>query len=626
MAQKHLDRLTAVDASFLVQEKANSHMHIGAVIVVEGSAPPFEEFLAEIESRLHMVPRYRQKLAWPPGESGRPLWIDDPTFNIAYHVRHTALPHPGSEEQMLNLAARIASQQLDRSKPLWEMWVVEGLEHNRFAIINKTHHALVDGVSGVDLATVLFDLERKPATSHRDAEPWSPQPEPSPAELVAAGLRDAARGVFGIASRVLKLAQRPDRAVEDVREAVEGIGEFAWAGLNPAPPTPLNVEIGPHRRLAVTREQLEDFKTVKNAFGGTVNDVVLTVVSGSLRKWMRSRGVRTEGMELRALVPVSIRAKDEHGELGNRIAVMRGPLPVYIKDPVARLRFVKQSMDGLKDSKQAVGAEVLAGVQQLAPPTVLAQASRVNFSTRLFNLIVTNVPGPQFPLYVLGHRLLNLYPIAFLPQNHSLAIAIMSYDGEVNFGLLGDYDALPDVDDIATGISESLAELVELANKRGATPAKPAPEIGAKRVISKPKRAKPTSPKPAKKAKRPSGAPAQSPQADTSAAQTVDAAKPAASKPKRKASARKSSTGKAKAPAAAVKPKAKASAAPVKPKAKAAATASKTRSASSNGSQPGGNLPSLGLPAAGTARPSGGPAAEMRAARRAAARRSRTTS
>ena len=587
MAQKHLDRLTAVDASFLVQEKSNSHMHIGAVIVVEGSAPPFQEFSAEIESRLHMVPRYRQKLVWPPGDSGRPLWIDDPTFNIAYHVRHTALPHPGSEQQLLELAARIASQQLDRSKPLWEMWVVEGLEGNRFAIINKSHHALVDGVSGVDLATVLFDLEPKPATSHAELEPWSPQPEPSAAELVAAGLRDAARGVFGIAGRVLKYAQHPDRALDDAREAVEGVGEFAWAGLNPAPPTPLNVEIGPHRRLAVTREQLADFKVVKNAFGGTVNDVVLTVVSGALRRWMHTRGFRTEGVELRALVPVSIRTKEEHGEFGNRIAVMRGPLPIYIKDPVARLHSVKQSMDGLKESKQAVGAEVLAGVQQLAPPTVLAQASRINFSTRLFNLIVTNVPGPQFPLYVLGRKLQNLYPIAFLPQNHSLAIAIMSYDGEVNFGLLADYDAIPDVNDLAEGISESLAELVALAAKRNRSKAAQPPA-----AIKPAKAAKPA--KPAKAAK---------PKVKTKAA-----------KPKVKAAAKSEPKLKAKPKLAAPAPE------PAKqPARKPAAKTQVSTPAAANG-----NSPSLGLPAAGTARPSGGPAAGMRAARRAS-RRPQTT-
>jgi WS/DGAT/MGAT family acyltransferase len=539
-------------------------MHIGAVIVVDGKAPKFEDFTDQINSRLHLVPRYRQKLAFPPGDSGRPLWIDDPNFNIAYHVRHTALPHPGSEQQLFQLAARIASQQLDRSKPLWEMWVVEGLEGDRFALINKTHHSLVDGVSGVDLATVLFDLEAKPAKPAQ-LEPWSARPEPSAAELVAAGLRDAARGVFGIASRVLGYAQHPDRAVEEAKEAVEGIGEFAWAGLNPAPDTPLNVEIGPHRRFAVARESLEDFKTVKNAFGGTVNDVVLTVVSGALRDWLRSRGVRTEGLELRALVPVSIRTKDEHHQLGNRIAVMRGPLPVYIRDPVTRLRFVSQAMDGLKESKQAVGAEVLSGVQQLAPPTILAQASRINFSTRLFNLIVTNVPGPQFPLYVLGRKLLNLYPLAFLPNNHALAIGIMSYDGEVNFGLLGDYDALPETEEIAQRINTALAELVELANKRGPRPihkAVKAPQVAV-----------------------------------------VDAT-PAAVKAKAK------TKPKAKAAKPKTKPKAKAAKPRVKPeKAKVAA---KSATASDNG-----NAPSPGLPSAGSRRAASGPAARMRAARRA---------
>ncbi|MEI6447845.1 MAG: wax ester/triacylglycerol synthase family O-acyltransferase [Actinomycetes bacterium] len=616
MAQKHLDRLTAVDASFLVQEKSNSHMHIGAVIVVEGQAPPFDRFIEQIQGRLHLVPRYRQKLAWPPGESGRPLWVDDPTFNISYHVRHTALPHPGSEEQLLNLAARIASQQLDRSKPLWEMWIVEGLEGNRFALINKTHHALVDGVSGVDLATVLFDLEQSPPKAP-EAESWSPQPEPSAAELIAAGMRDAARGVFGIANRFLKVAQRPDRAVDEIREAVEGVGELAWAGLNPAPPTPLNVEIGPHRRLAVTREQLSDFKTVKNAFGGTVNDVVLTVVSGALRKWMRSRGVRTEGLELRALVPVSIRAAEEHGALGNRIAVMRGPLPVYIKDPVARLQFVKQAMDGLKESKQAVGAEVLAGVQQLAPPTVLAQASRVNFSTRLFNLIVTNVPGPQFPLYVLGHRLLNLYPIAFLPQNHSLAIAIMSYDGEVNFGLLADYDSLPDVEDLSAGISEALAELVTLAEKRGPAPVKPAKPVGRKRVVPK-KKAKSKAKTKAEPVEAALGLEEPAATVEAPASKSKPRKAKAAAKPKAKAKTKAKASPKRKVPAKAETPSApKAQAARPKTKRAAAKPAAARTKAVAAVNGDGTRAPSPGLPSAGTSRPSSGPAAEMRAARRA---------
>ncbi|MDO8209201.1 wax ester/triacylglycerol synthase family O-acyltransferase [Conexibacter sp. CPCC 206217] len=477
MAQEHLDRLTAVDASFLHQEDAASHMHIGAVTIFEGPPPPFSAVLDHIRSRLRFVPRYRQKLAYPPLDSGRPLWVDDPTFNLEYHVRHSALPHPGTEQQLYRLAARIGSQQLDRSKPLWECWFVEGLENNRFALIFKTHHALVDGVSGVDLATVLFDLQPVPPALDGEPENWQPRPEPTSAELVAAGVAGLARTAFDIAAKALEAATHPGSAVDALREAAEGIGEIVWAGLNPAPETPLNVPIGPHRRYAIVRNQLADFRFVKSAFDATVNDVVLAVISGALGSWLRSRGVRTEGLELRALVPVSIRAEGDRNQLGNQIVLMRGPLPVYIKDPVARLRFVKEAMDGLKESKQAVGAKVLADVQQLAPPTVLAQASRIQFSTRLFNILTTNVPGPQFPLYVLGRELQDLFPVAFLPKNHSLAIAIMSYNGGVNFGLLGDYDALPDIDMIADGIADGLAEL------RRAAQAKLARAAGAKAVV-----------------------------------------------------------------------------------------------------------------------------------------------
>ena len=466
MAQEHLDRLTAVDASFLHQEDAASHMHIGGVTIFEGPPPPFAAVLDHIRSRLHLVPRYRHKLAYPPLDTGRPLWIDDPTFNLEYHVRHSALPAPGTEQQLMRLAARVFSQRLDRSKPLWELWFVEGLEGNRFALVSKTHHALVDGVSGVDLATVLLDVEPVPAAI--EPQPWQPHPEPTSAELVAAGIAGLARTALDVAGKAVGAATNPSAAVDALREAAEGIGEIIWAGLNPAPETPLNVPIGPHRRYATVRNRLDDFRYVKRVLGGTVNDVVLAAVAGSLARWLRSRGVRTEGLELRALVPVSIRARDERHQLGNRIVLMRGPLPVYIDDPVARLRFVKEAMDHLKQSKQAVGAKVLADVQQLAPPTILAQASRIQFSTRLFNLITTNVPGPQFPLYLLGRELLDLFPIAFLPRNHALAVAIMSYNGSVNFGLLGDYDALPDLDVIADGVAASLGELRRAARAREA--------------------------------------------------------------------------------------------------------------------------------------------------------------
>jgi WS/DGAT/MGAT family acyltransferase len=478
VAQQHLDRLTAVDASFLHQEDADSHMHIGAVTIFEGPAPPFTAVLEHLRSRLHLVPRYRQKLAYPPFETGRPLWIDDANFNLEYHLRHSALPAPGTEQQLYRLAARIGSQQLDRSKPLWECWFVEGLENGRFALIFKTHHALVDGVSGVDLATVLFDLVAVPP-AQKDVTPWQPRPEPTSAELLAAGMAGFAKTALNIAEKTITAATNPAAAVDALRDAAEGLGEVVWAGLNPAPETPLNVDIGPHRRYAIVRNELADFRYVKQVLGGTVNDVVLTAVSGALARWLRSRGVRTEGLELRALVPVSIRPKDQGHHLGNQIVLMRGPLPVYIRDPVARLRFVKESMDGLKESKQAVGAKVIADVQQLAPPTILAQASRMAFSTRLFNLIVTNVPGPQFPLYILGRELLDLFPIAFLPKNHALAIAIMSYNGSIDFGLLGDYDALPDIDAIADGIADSLAQLKTAAQAKEARVAaarKPVPK------------------------------------------------------------------------------------------------------------------------------------------------------
>jgi diacylglycerol O-acyltransferase len=463
MAQAHGDRLTAVDASFLAQEGANAHMHIGAVLVFEGPPPAFVDFADHVRGRLHVVPRYRQKLAVPPLETGRPLWVDDPSFNLEYHLRHTALPAPGSEDQLRALAAQIHSQQLDRTKPLWEIWLVQGLDDGRFALISKTHHALVDGISGVDLATVLFDLEPVPQPVPHDGEPWVPQPEPSAAALAVRGVRGLVRLPFSIAGRALGAATRPAETLHLARETVEGLGEVAWAGLNPAPPTPLNVPIGPHRRLCLVRSDLADFKLVKDTFGGTVNDVVLSVVAGGLRRWLQSRGVRTEGLELRALVPVSIRGRHEHGELGNRLAAMRGPLPVYVEDPVARLRVVKQAMDGLKDSKQAVGAEALSNVQNLAPPTILAQASRMNFSTRLFNLLVTNIPGPQFPLYLLGRELDDLFPVAFLPRDHALAVAIMSYNGGIDFGLLGDYDAMPDLDAFGEMLEQSRAELVAAA-------------------------------------------------------------------------------------------------------------------------------------------------------------------
>jgi WS/DGAT/MGAT family acyltransferase len=463
MPARHLDRLTAIDASFLHQEGPVSHMHIGALCVAEGPAPLYDDLLDSVRRRLHMVPRYRQRLVFPPANSARPLWTDDTDFNLEYHVRHTALPSPGSHEQLMNLVARVFSQQLDRSKPLWEMWLIEGLDDGSFGLLTKAHHAMIDGIAGVDLATVLFDLGAEPTPIDEDLDPWVAEPDPNPLDLLTAGATGMARASLSVTAKAIAALRTPERALQDARVAAEGIGEIVWAGLNPAPVTPLNVEIGPHRRFASVVSELSDFKAVKNAFGGTVNDVVLAVVASALRTWLQSRGVRTEGLELRALVPVSVRVQDERGAGGNRLAAMRGPLPVWADDPVERLAVVRAAMDDLKESKQAIGAEVLSNVQNFAPPTVLAQASRINFSTRLFNMLVTNIPGPQFPLYVAGRKMHSVFPIAFLPKDHALAIAIMSYDGHMNFGLLGDYDAMDDLDEIAAAIEAALAELVALA-------------------------------------------------------------------------------------------------------------------------------------------------------------------
>jgi WS/DGAT/MGAT family acyltransferase len=467
MAVSHLDRLSSTDASFLSQENEASHMHIGGVCVFEGPPPGYDEFLEHVEARLHLVPRYRQKLAFPPLQSGRPVWVDDPRLNLEYHIRHSSLPAPGDDEQLALLIGRIFSQRLDRSKPLWEMWLVQGLEGNRFALISKTHHALVDGISGVDLATVLFDANPVPVGLTPPIRPWEPHTEPSDAELFARGVESFAKVPFRLGRRVVRAAQRPRETASKATETAQGVGEVAWELMNPAPRVPLNTEIGPHRRYCWAHSSFADFKVVKDALGGTVNDVVLAVTAGAMRRWLRGRGIRTQGLALRALVPVSLRTEEDRGMLGNRLAVVRAPLPVYAEDPMERLRIVRAEMGKVKQSKQVMGAEAIVALNDFAPPTVLAQAARLNFSTRLFNLIVTNVPGPQFPLYVLGRELETVVPVAFLPSKHALAVAIFSYNGKMSFGLLGDFDSMEDIDAVREGLVDALRELVDAAVAQG---------------------------------------------------------------------------------------------------------------------------------------------------------------
>jgi len=431
-------------------------MHVASTIIFNGSAPSHEEFRDHIASRLHLVPRFRQKLRFVPFGQGRPVWVDDPHLNLDYHVRQTALPAPGSEEQLRNLAARVFSQQLDRSKPLWELWLVEGLAGDRFAIIGKSHHALVDGVSGVDITTVLFDLQREPEDSPARPPQWAPRPEPTDLKLLSDALRERATSPQELV-RGFRAALRGPR---QVLRGLAATGEIVGAGMA-APSTPFNVEIGPHRRLAFAKADLGELKRVKDEHGGTVNDVVLSVVAGALGNYLRARGHDTEGLEMRAMVPVSVRAEEEHGALGNRIAAMMAPLPVGCEDPVERLRLVTESMGDLKGSGQAVGAEILTRITDFAPPTIVSQAARLQPAQRFFNLVVTNVPGPQFPLYVLGREMESIFPMVPLARRQALCVGIMSYNGQVDFGLVGDYDAMADLDSFGLDLEGAVREIVE---------------------------------------------------------------------------------------------------------------------------------------------------------------------
>jgi WS/DGAT/MGAT family acyltransferase len=469
------DRLTGLDSSFLHLERDSSHMHVAACMVFHGAAPSYEELLAQIESRLHLVPRYRQRLGFVPMNQGRPVWVDDPHFKLGFHVRHTALPRPGGNEELKRLAGRVFSQPLARDRPLWELWLVEGLADNRFALLSKTHHALVDGISGVDIATVLFDASAEPMPVAPPEHQWVPRPLPSAAQLLADALLERTIAPREIVRGVRAALRGPRAIATRAGSALVGVGAMAWAGLRAAPPSPFNVRIGPHRRFTWVRADLGQFKAIKNSLGGTVNDVVLAVVTGALGRYMRMHGHATEGIELRAMVPVSVRADIERGALGNRVAAVWAPLPVGVLDPIERLQTLSREMQIVKDSGQAVAAEALTALSGFAPPTIMSQAARLQARQRLFNLVVTNVPGPQHPLYLLGRELEAIYPMVPLAENTALGIAIMSYNGQLNFGLVADFDALPDLEVLADELRSAIEELAAeagapIGNGRGRRP------------------------------------------------------------------------------------------------------------------------------------------------------------
>jgi diacylglycerol O-acyltransferase len=458
------DRLTALDTTFLhLEDHSPAHMHVASVMVFEGKAPTHRELVEHVNSRLHLVPRYRQRLAHVPLGQGRPVWADDPHFNPYYHIRHSALPKPADEAELKRLAGRLFSQRLDRSKPLWEIWLVQRLAGNRFALIAKTHHALVDGVSGVDITTVLFDTAREPAPTAPPSA-WSAKPLPGQAKLLGEALLERGTMPTEMLRGGRALLRAPRRAVSQVREGLVNIGATTIAGVkSPAPPSPFNVEIGPHRRYTFLDADLSRFKGIKDSLGGTLNDAVLTSVTLALGRYLRRAGVDTDGLVLKAMVPVSVRTKAQRGALGNQVAAMWAPLPVGIESPAEAMRSVSAAMEDLKNSGQAVGAQVLTNLAGFAPPTILSQAARLQARQQFFNLVVTNVPGPQFPLYLLGRQLRGLYPVVPLAARQALGIAVMSYDGHLGFGLLGDYDALPELETIADDLKWAIASLYRAA-------------------------------------------------------------------------------------------------------------------------------------------------------------------
>jgi WS/DGAT/MGAT family acyltransferase len=456
-----MDRMSPQDASFLHIENDVNHMHIASIAIFEGPPPTHSEIVDMVAAKLHRVPRYRQVVRFVPLDLERPVWVDDPHFNIRYHVRHTALPSPGSDEQLRNLVGRVMAQQLDRAKPLWEMWIVEGLEDNRWAILSKTHHCMVDGVSATDLLTVIMDDHVD--TVREAPEPWEPEPMPTDAGLLADALRERLFSPAEMVRSVRSAVRGPRRLVSRAREFATGIGSLR--GVATPVDVSLNGPIGPHRRWNWARTNLRDIKQIRHAFGGTVNDVVLAVITKGFRELLLSRKQKVKGQVVRTLVPVSVRRENERGAYNNRVSAMFATLPVGIENPVKRLESLREQMEDLKEKKQAVAAEALTSLSGFAPPLLLALGGRVfaRVNQRNVQTVTTNVPGPQQTMYAAGRRMLHALPYVPLAGSVQIGIAIFSYAGQLTFGVTGDYDAVPDIDVLCYGIEEGVEELLKRA-------------------------------------------------------------------------------------------------------------------------------------------------------------------
>jgi diacylglycerol O-acyltransferase len=480
-----MDHLNPLDAVFLDVEDDITHMHIGSCAVFEGPPPPFDDLVSLTAAKLPALERYRQVVRTVPGGFARPVWVDDVHFNLAYHIRHTALPAPGDEAVLNRLMGRLMSQPLDRRRPLWEMWVVEGLTGNRWAIVSKVHHCMVDGISGTDLMATLLDTE--PDVPVTPAPRWAPSAPPTDLALVVDAVRDLVTQPAAITALMAHAARAPHHAAAALGDVMDGLRDYGDRLTSRPALVSIEGAIGPHRRWAVARCELDDVKAIKRQFGGSVNDVVVAVITGAFRRLLIERGDRVDAVPgadrgrpvtLRSLVPVSSRPPDDHSP-NNQVTAIFADLPVGITDPVVRLQAVAAELSTLKRSHQPLAGEAITAAAALAPPALVSFTLRVGASIararpqRSVNTVTTNVPGPQRPLFALGRRMLEYLPFVPLAQGVRVGVAILTYDGHVAFGVTGDYDTMPDTDAMAAHIEAGVAELLALATpaaRRRSTP------------------------------------------------------------------------------------------------------------------------------------------------------------
>lgn len=453
--------LSFLDRAFLSYERPTSHMHVGGVATFEAGALrkadggiDVERIRSYVESRLHRIPRYRQVLTMTPIE-GEPVWVDDPQFKIHYHVRHVSLPRPGDERQLKRMSGQIMSQQLDRAKPLWEIWIIEGLEDsNRFAMVSKVHHCMVDGVSSVDL--LAETLTPEPQQEFAPALPWVPRRAPTPPELLGAELRRHLRAPLEFAR---SLGRHVEQAQGNLLGLLGATGHALGSGLQGVSSTPLNQPIGAHRRFDWLGMSLGDVKRVRRALGGSLNDIVLATTAGAVRRFLMGRQVDPTGIDFRVMAPVSMRGAEERGTLGNRVSAWMVDMPIGEPDPRKRLAQISKTTGRLKQTGQALGAEVLTTALSWTPSTLLSLSWRLAVRALPFNLVVTNVPGPQVPLYLLGSRMLDNYGLVPLTDYLALGIVLFSYDGNLGWGFTGDWDLLPDLHDFVLHTQAAFSEL-----------------------------------------------------------------------------------------------------------------------------------------------------------------------